>query len=317
MKKILILGGTGFVGRALCQYLTHRMDVGFGALTVPTRHWCHGQSIQMLPTVRLVQTNVYDDASLHELVRGHDAVVNLIARLHGTSAQFEAAHVALPRRLASACQQTGVKRLLHVSSLGAHIDAPSHYLRTKAAGEAVLLGSGLDLTLLAPSVIFGEQDQFINRFASLQALFPVMPLAGHRARFQPVWVNDVASAIVQALIRPGAVGCTFECVGPQIYDLAHLVRLAGQWSAHPRPILPLPKMLAYGQAWIMEHLPGVPIMSRDNLDSLRVDNVHVDGMPGLLELGIVPTAMEAVMPQVLARRSRLDTWRFESGRGST
>jgi uncharacterized protein YbjT (DUF2867 family) len=315
MKKILILGGTGFVGSALCEHLVrHNANT---TLTVPTRQRQRGAHIQLLPTVQIVQANVHDDAALARCVAGQDAVVNLVARLHGTPEQFKNAHETLPRRLAQACQQAGVKRLVHVSALGAGAQAPSNYQRSKAAGEAVLHHSGLDLTLLRPSVIFGAADQFINLFAKLQALFPIMPLAGSGTRFQPVWVGDVASAIVHSLHNTSTIGCTFECAGPSVYTLGQLVKMAGQWSGHPRLIFPLPTALGNLQALALECLPGKPLMSRDNLASMQVDNVHVEGMPGLLELGITPTAIETVMPEMLNRNAgaaRLDAWRSKAGR---
>jgi uncharacterized protein YbjT (DUF2867 family) len=317
MKKILILGGTGFVGSALCEQLVRKSGGGAWQLTVPTRQRQRGQHLQMLPGVQLVQSNLYHDAELARLVAGHDAVVNLVARLHGTPTEFAHTHAQLPRRLALACQTAGVMRVVHVSALGADVDAPSDYQRSKAAGEAVLRHSGLAVTLLRPSVIFGVQDQFMNLFAKLQALLPIMPLAGYHARFQPVWVHDVAQAIVQSLVAGSTIGCTFECAGPSVYRLSELVRMAGQWSGHPRPVVPLPHALAHLQALVLEHLPGKTLMSRDNLASMARDNIHIDGMPGLLALGITPTSIETVMPQALGHDSfaaRMDAWRVKAGR---
>jgi uncharacterized protein YbjT (DUF2867 family) len=301
MKKILILGGTGFVGSALCEALVRKAQGGAGTIRVATQRLQNGRHIQPLPTVQLVQADVHNDAQLAQLVAGHDAVVNLVAILHGTPAQFAQVHQQLPQRLVHACQQSGVKRIVHVSAMGADVDAPSHYQRSKAAGEAVLRHSGLEVTVLRPSVIFGARDQFINLFARLQAVFPIMPLAGSNARFQPVWVGDVAQAIVQSLYSQSTAGCTFECAGPSIYTLAQLVRMAGQWSGHARWVIALPKLLGYVQALALECLPGQPLMSRDNLASMDTDNVHQQGMPGLIELGISPSSIESVMPQVLGK----------------
>lgn len=312
IRKLLVLGGTGFVGRALCERWVRHAG-GSAAITVPTRSLQQGQALQMLPGVELVRADVLDEQQLTRLVAGQDAVVNLVARLHGREAEFQRLHVELPRRLAQACRQAGVRRLVHVSALGADAAGPSMYLRSKAGGEAALQQAGLELTLLRPSVIFGADDRFINLFARLQALFPVLPLGGARARFQPVWVCDVAEAIVQSLARREAIGQVYECTGPSIYTLAELVRLAGRWSGHPRPIVALPDALARLQATLMQLLPGEPLISRDNLDSMRVDSVASGKLPGLPALGITPAALESVMPAVLGP-DPLDTRRRGAGR---
>ena len=317
MTNVIVLGGTGFVGRSLCEKLVERARGGQGRITVPSRQPQRAKAIQLLPTVEVVQANVHDEAQLTRLVAGCDVVVNLVAILHGNEAAFAHAHVDLPRKLARACQATGVRRVVHVSALGASANAPSRYLRSKAAGEAVLRGAGLDLTLLRPSVIFGTEDRFLNLFAKLQGVFPLMPLAGADARFQPVWVNDVAQAIVNAIDRPGSIGQAYECTGPRVYTLAELVRLAGRWSGHERPVIPLPTALGRLQAMAMECLPGEPLMSRDNLASMQVPNVASGAQPGLDALGVQATPLEAVMPEWLARgggAARLDQWRRGAGR---
>lgn len=317
MRNVLVLGGTGFVGSELCAQLVRRCPEG--RILVPTRRLSHGRDLALLPTVELVRADVHDDATLARLLRGMDAVVNLVAILHGDAQRFEQVHVALPRRLARACREAGVRRLVHISALGAAPDAPSLYQRSKAAGEAALQAEpDLALTLLRPSVIFGDHDHFLNLFARLQALLPVIPLAGHDAKFQPVWVEDVARAVARCLDEPRSVGQTYECVGPHVYTLAELVRLAGRWSGHPRPVLPLPAGLGRLQALAMEHLPGGPLMSRDNLDSMRVPNVASGRLPGLQALGIEPAALEAVAPAYLARtraRTAYDNFRRLARRG--
>ena len=316
MNNILMLGGSGFVGRSVCDKLVERSNGAGGRITVPSRQPARAKHIQMLPTVQLVAADVHDPAQLRRLVQGADAVINLIAILHGSEAAFERAHVALPRTLAAACAAAGVRRVGHVSALGVSepgaAAAPSLYLRSKTAGEAVLRAADLDLTVLRPSVIFGEHDRFLNLFATLQAVFPIMPLAGAQARFQPVWVQDVAEAIVTCLDKPATIGHTYECAGPQVLTLQQIVEAAGRWSGHERRVIGLPEALARLQAGMMELLPGEPLMSRDNVASMRVPNVATGRWPGLAALGITPASMEAVVPGYLSANqgvARLDRWR--------
>ncbi|MFG5410125.1 complex I NDUFA9 subunit family protein [Piscinibacter sakaiensis] len=260
-RRILVLGGSGFVGRSVCERL------------VALRH---------LPTLALPAADLRDDATLAALVAGHDAVIH--PQQPAGAGRFD--HCRPRRLVAAACRAQGVRRLLHVSALGVAPDAPSDYLRSKAAGEAALLAAGLDLTIFRPSVIFGAADRFMNTFARLQSLAPVVPLAGASARFQPVWVEDVAAAIVAALDRPETIGRTYECAGPAEFTLAELVRLAGTWAGHPRPVFGLPDGIAGLQARLMECLPGEPLLSRDNLRSMQVPNVATGTLPGLAALGI-------------------------------
>jgi NADH dehydrogenase len=314
VNRVLILGGTGFVGRAVCEALA-RERPGLRVL-VPTRRLAHGDAVRALPNVDLCTADVHDDAALAALLEGCDAVVNLIAILHGSPTAFERVHVTLPQRLAAACERAQLRRLLHITALGADDHAPSHYLRSKTRGAAVLAAADLDLTLLRPSVIFGAHDRFLNLFADLQAFAPVMPLAGSTARFQPVWVGDVAQAVVQALSSNHSVGKTYECAGPDVFTLSEIVRLAGRWAGHERPQIALPTWAGRLQAAVLSVLPGEPLMSADNLDSMSVPNVATGTLPGLADLGIRPTALEAVAPDYLAARfkaSGLDRFRARRG----
>lgn len=295
MKKVLVLGGTGFLGRHVCEQLNR---LGIRA-TVPTRRMIHGRSVQTLPLVDVIEANIHDEHQLARLLPGHDAVVNLVAILHGNRKRFQQVHVEFPTRLAQAMQAAGVSRLVHVSALGASEDGPSLYQASKAQGEAVLKAAGLDLTVLRPSVIFGPEDRFLNLFAQLQTMFPVVPLAGASTRFQPVWVGNVAQAVVGCLQRPQTIGQVYECTGPEVFTLADLVRLAGRLSGNPRPVIGLPVALGYFQALAMECLPGEPLMSTDNLRSMEVDNVASGQAPNLADLGITAQALEPVAASYL------------------
>jgi uncharacterized protein YbjT (DUF2867 family) len=306
-RRVLVLGGTGFVGRALCDQWFAGPLPAAGRLLVPTRRRAHAAHLLTWPGVDVIEANVHDDTALAELVAQADAVVNLVAILHGTPAQFEQAHVVLPQRLRLACERAGVKQLVHVSALGVPEQAqqaPSHYLRTKALGEAALrASSSLVVTVLRPSVIFGAHDKFLNLFAAMQAVAPFVPLASASARFQPVWVQDVAKALVHVLQQPKAEGGVYECAGPDVLTLADLVRLAGKYSGHPRAVLPMPDVVGRIQAAILQRLPGAPLMSSDNLDSMRVPNVATGQCPGLQALGITPSSLHAVAPGYLSSRA--------------
>src|SRR5690606_9758968 len=214
--------------------------------------------------------------------------------------EFAAAHVEFPRRPAKACATAGVHRLLHVSALGAHPDGPSMCQRSKAAGEAaVLSGPAVAATVFRPSVVFGEEDRFLNLFASLQRRFPVMPLACAEAKFQPVYVEDVASALVLSLDKLRTAGKVIELAGPKVYTLRELVQLAGHYSGHPRRVIGLSESMGRLQACIMEHVPGGPLISRDNLDSMKVDNVA--SHPADTELAWAPVPLEVIAPKYLGR----------------
>ena len=317
MKKVLVLGGSGFVGRHVCEKLNQQQI----HVTVLTRRRVNARHLQMLPLVDVIEVAGLDTASLAAQLPGHDAVVNLIAILHGSEAAFEKAHVGLPTALVSACQTSGVKRVVHVSALGAAADSPAMYQRSKARGEAVLLESGLDVTLLRPSVIFGAEDKFLNTFADLQQLLPVIPLASSEARFQPVWVEDVAAAVVECLVDRDTIGKIFEACGPDVFTLKQLVELAGQYAGvndgRGRTVFGLPARLARIQARLMELAPGEPVMSRDNLDAMKIDNVASGKLPGLDALEITPSALSAIAPSYLGAkglRSGLMAKRKTAGR---
>ena len=315
--KLLILGGTGFLGASLCAKLVDRFGGAGGEIVVPTRRIARGRGIQMLPTLRPVEADVHDDAALARLLPGCDAVVNLVAVLHASEAEFKRVHVDLPRRLATACQAAKVRRVVHLSALGADPGAPSLYLRSKAIGEAAFATPAIDLTVLRPSVLFGAHDRFLNLFAQLQSLLPVLPLGGADARFQPVWVEDVAEAVVRCLEDATTIGKTFECTGPTVYTLAELVRLAGRWSGRPRLVLPLPAGLAKLQATLLEWLPGPTLMSRDNVESMKLPSVASGRHPGLDTLGITAQPLESVAPAYLSPGqgpARLDAYRARARR---
>ena len=317
MFKILVLGATGFLGVSVCEKLVERAGAADGRIRVATRHAARARHLQVMPIVEVAPGDVHDEATLGWMLRDTDAVVNLVGILHGSEAEFERVHVRLPERLAAACGRAGVRRVVHVSAIGAAADAPSRYLRSKGRGEAALRAAGLDLTILRPSVVFGERDRFLNLFAGLQAVMPVVPLASANARFQPVWVEDVGRAVARCLDDPSTIGLTIECVGPRVYTLRELVELAGQWSGSRRPVFALPALLGRLQATVMEFLPGRTMMSRDNVDSMRVASVASGKLPGLARLGIEATPLESIAPDYLGHaggEARLEAWRARARR---
>jgi len=315
--RVLVLGGSGFVGRHVCEQLTR---LGW-QITVPTRRAVNAASVQSLPGLTVIEASVHQEADLARLMPGHDAVVNLVAVLHGNEERFEQVHVQLSGKIASAMKKAGVQRLVHVSALGADPQGPSMYQRSKARGETVLHNAGLQLTILRPSVIFGAEDKFLNLFADLQAVAPFMPLAGSGTRFAPVWVADVARAVAVCLQKPDTIGQTYELCGPDVLTLGELVKKAGQWAGvnhgRGRPVVGLPMWVGWLQAAAMEMAPGEPLMSRDNLASMKVDNVATGQLPGLAALGIQAASAAGVAPGYLGHRgprSRLNTWRERAGR---
>jgi len=314
--SILILGGTGFIGR----HVVNRLTASDHRVRVPTRRLARARPLLPLPTVEVIECEISAPDTLVRLLEGASAVINLVGVLHSRQGdpwgpEFEAAHVALPRHLIEACRSQGVTRVLHMSALGtgSPTPLPSMYLRSKAEGERLVRESGLAWTVFRPSVVFGADDRFLNLFASLQRLAPVLPLAGADTRFQPIWVGDVAQAFVHALARPQTIGQIYELGGPQVMRLRELAQLAGRLRGCARPVIGLPDWLGRLQATLMAVLPGPTLMSPDNLDSMRIDNVTAG--PIAPELGITPIGIEAGMadPEQV-RQQRFDTGRAHARR---
>jgi uncharacterized protein YbjT (DUF2867 family) len=242
-ENVLLIGGSGFVGGWIASCLSERGV----RVTIATRHRENTKKLIMLPTVSMVEANVHDPQALVKLMQRQDAVINLVGILHDSDSRlpygkgFAAAHVDLPRKIIAAMRESGVRRLVHMSALRAAIDAPSEYLRSKGEGEALVRAamSELEITVFRPSVIFGPDDAFLNMFAKLIKLFPLLPLGGGAARFQPVYVGDVASAFADCLSNGATFGKTYELCGPKVYTLRELVeytaRLVGRKPEDHRP----------------------------------------------------------------------------------
>jgi uncharacterized protein YbjT (DUF2867 family) len=307
----LVLGGSGFVGR----HLVGRLVAAGRRVIVPTRQRERAKHLILLPTVDVVEADVHSEAVLARLTQRASVVVNLVGILHEPRrGEFDRVHVELARKLVSACRAAGVSRLLHMSALNADTKGPSRYLRSKGEAEAIVAVSELAWTIFRPSVIFGREDSFLNLFATLEKFSPFIPLACAGARFQPVYVGDVARAFEAAAADDSALRQRFNLCGPKVYTLRELVAYVGELTGHKRPILPLGRGVSQLQARVLEWLPG-PLMSRDNLASMERDNV-CDGST-FARFGFAPTALEAAAPAYLAAgaiKSRYDEFRAQSGR---
>jgi len=273
---ILLIGGNGFVGRVIAAQL---QLAGYSVL-IPTGHLAAARELRMLPKVHLEEADIHEFDELQNLcgrIKPSGAVINLVGVLHDKPAQpygrvFKAAHVELPKNIITAMQLHGLKRYLHMSALGADSQGPSMYQRSKGDGEAAVKASNLDWTIFRPSVIFGAQDQFINLFSKLTKLFPAMPLANYQAQFQPVSVDDVATAFVKSLAMPQTIHQVYDLVGPTVYTMKEIVEFAARKANTSCAIIPVPAFVGYIQALAFEFLPGPTLMSRDNIASMQLPN---------------------------------------------
>jgi uncharacterized protein YbjT (DUF2867 family) len=300
-RRLLILGGTGFIGRHLAAEAVRR---GWH-VTVPTRHRESARALTVLPTLDLIEADVHADGALQALIARCDAVVNLVGVLHsrpaapgeGWGPAYARAHVALPARVAAACRAAGVRRLVQMSALGAARDAPSEYLRSRAAGEAAVHAvPGLDVTVFRPSVVFGPEDRFLNLFAQLARVLPVLMVVCPGARLQPVYVGDVVEALLESLARPAGAAPVDLC-GPEVWRLDALVRRVCRMQGRWRLVIGLPDALSRLMAFLLEFTPG-PVMTRDNYRSLQADGTSAAAFP----YGIRPRRIEDMAPAWLGRR---------------
>lgn len=304
--RVLVLGGSGFVGRHLVAALVRRGV----RVTVPSRRRERAKHLILLPTVDVVEADINQRGVLDRLARGHDALINLVGVLHG---DFQRAHVEIPMAAIAACRVASVERLVHVSALGAAPDAPSEYLRTKAMGEQAMLDAeDRHVTVLRPSVIFGPEDRFLNQFATMARLLPILAVPCPDARFQPVYVGDVARAMAVALEDTETFGQRYELGGPREYRLKELVELVCALTHRRRLVIGLPDKLSYLQASVLETLPG-HLMTRDNYYSMQVPSTTSAPWP----LGGERRSVEAIAPAYLAPsgpRERYPQFRWRARR---
>ena len=297
-----IFGSTGFIGRYVVERLADRGARILAISRSPRSHGVHLQPLGAVGQIVVQSADLSSETALRRAVAGAAGVVNLIGILHETRRQpFAEVHGALPGRIAAAARAEGVPRMVHISAIGANAGPASAYARSKADGERRVREAFPAATILRPSIVIGPEDGFFNRFAALARVLPALPLiGGGRTRFQPVYVGDVAGAIVAALVRDDFQGRTYELGGPQTYTFAELMRYMLQVVGRRRLLLDVPFGLARLQALFLELLPAPPL-TRDQVELLKQDNVVSPGTPGLEALGITPTPIELIVPEYLAR----------------
>jgi len=300
-RRVVVVGASGFVGR----YVVRRLAAAGAVVTAVARNASGAGFLRPMGDVgqiALVDCDIGDTARLGSLLEGSDAVVNAVGILYERGAQkFRALHEDGPATLAALASKTGVRRFVHISALGAAEDAPASYARSKARGEACARAAFRAATILRPSLIFGPEDSFFNRFAAIARLSPALPLIGGGAtRFAPVYVGDVAAAVIAALDRDDAPGGIYELAGPREASLKELFELMLAEIGRKRLLLPLPFGLATVAAFFLEWAPH-PLLTRDQVRLLRRDAVPMPGAPGLAALGIEPTALELELPLYLDR----------------
>ncbi len=305
-RVVTVFGGSGFVGRTLIERLAKTGAV----IRVPVRNPERAKILKPMGDVGQITPfgiDIGSDDAVAAAVAEADAVVNLIGILYERGAsRFALVHGEAPGRMARAARQAGARRFVQVSAIGADPESPSAYARSKAAGEAAVRVALPSAVILRPSIVFGPEDDFFNRFAALAQLMPALPLiGGGHTRFQPVYVGDVADAIMVALDAaspnaPATDGRTYELGGPRTYSFKDLMALMLAEIHRRRLLIPLPFALASLQALILELLP-VPPLTRDQVALLKRDNVVGAGALTLRDLGIAPTALEPILPTYLDR----------------
>jgi NADH dehydrogenase len=302
---VTVFGGTGFVGSQVVRALAkagHRVRVAVRQPNLAYRMRMLGDVGQ----IEVVQANIRNPASVARALDGAEACVNLVGVLWESGRQkFQSLHVMAAQTVAETAKRLGVKHLVQVSALGANADSTSKYFLTKAEGEAAVRAAFPGATIVRPSLIFGVDDKFFNKFAQIAALSPIMPLVGGDTRVQPVFVADVAAVIAKVAVNPAAVGVTYELGGPTVYTMREILQLILTETGRARPLAPLPWPVAalIGSLGDIQGsiIPWTPPLTSDQVEMLKSDNVAEHGLPGLAEAGVVGTSVEAVVPTYLYR----------------
>lgn len=302
-KTAVVFGGTGFVGRHIVKRLAAEGCLVKVVTRIPEQAYFlkpYGNVGQIVPCL----CNYDDPASLREMVAGANFVVNCLGILYEKRRnKFRRIHIEIPARIAEACVREGVERFVHISALGVDV-SKSRYAASKMEGERAVLSACPWATILRPSVVFGPEDQFFNLFAGLAQFAPALPLiGGGRTKFQPIYVGDVALAVLSALLKP-AIGDddprskTFELGGPDVVSFLDIYKIILKYTARRRLLLPVPFFAAKIKAFFLSLMPH-PLLTPDQVESLKTDNVVSLHSRGLADLGIVPTGMSLVVPSYL------------------
>ena len=298
-KVVTIFGGSGFIGR----YVVKRLAALGAVIRVPTRRPERAIFLKPLGAVGQINIEPWNPTAAGEAERqlaGSDYAISLIGILfERRRGDFERLQARLPGEIGAAATKHGLQHVVHVSAIGADARSPAEYGRTKAAGEAAVKASFAQATILRPSIVFGPEDGFFNRFARMSQISPALPLiGGGRTRFQPVYVVDVAEAVVAALTRPEAAGHTYELGGPTTYTFKELLAYLLKVTGRRRLLVDLPFGVAALQARLLSFLPEPPL-TPDQVQLLKSDNVVASGARGLGDLGIAPTPLEVIVPTYL------------------
>lgn len=302
---VTVFGGSGFVGSQVVRQLAkagHRVRVAVRQPNLAYRMRMLGDVGQ----IEVVQANVRNVASVTRALDGAEAAVNLVGLLWESGRQkFQAVHVMGAKTVAERAKAAGVKRLVQMSAIGADASSESKYARTKAEGEAAVRAAFPGAVIVRPSVVFGPEDSFFNRFGQMAAVSPALPLVGGETRLQPVFVGDVAAVIAKAVSNPAAEGLTYELGGPAVYTMREILQLILTETGRERALIPLAWPIAslVGKLGDIQAglLPIAPPITSDQVELLKSDNVADHGLPGLAEAGVIPTAVEAIVPSYLYR----------------
>lgn len=307
MDVVTVFGASGFIGR----YVVGEIAKTGARVRAAVRRPDSASFLKPMGDVGQVTpiaANIRDDASVAAAVDGADTVINLVGILFpGGKQSFTALQADGAERVARAAKAAGAKRLVHMSAIGADPDSESVYASTKGIGERLVQDAFPGANIVRPSIVFGPEDDFFNKFAVIARLSPVLPLiGGGHTKFQPVYVGDVADAVAAICANPKIAGTTFEIGGPQVYSFRQLMEILLKEIGRKRLLVPLPFPIAKLQAAVLELSP-IPILTRDQVRLLRQDNIVSGKLPGLEDLNVDPTTLEAILPSYL-RRYRRGVW---------